>query len=171
METEDGQGVVSFSREGARTIRLSDLRNHPASELMSRVHPVENAPNRYIGRLRMRQEQIRAFSDYMNQSFAKRAGLHLRNEYPEPTKTMSTDELNRFIDVGADRAARYGLVNENEIVSFMELMIVYGREFDETQDWAHEILQNPELTAAEKTEALREHRDNEAADAAIMTDE
>ena len=161
-EANDGQAISVFSRAAMRTVRLSDLQSSPASELIANIDWTDTTPKTANRRLRIRQEQMKAFSQYMNESFIKRAAQHLRQEYPDATKTMTDDELNDFIDAGGDRAGKHGLTRENEIVVFLESMLVFGRDFDDKTDWAPEILQNSDLTGADKTEALRERRDVQA---------
>jgi hypothetical protein len=159
LETEDGQGVILFSRRGFRTIPLSDLAANSAAESIGAPDPVETPPKPNTGRLRIRHEQMRALTDYMNTSFLRRAALHLRQEHPKPTQSMSDADLNQLINDGADRAAKHGLTREAEIVSFLELMMVFGSDFDKRLEWAGAILQNPDLPPEEKVEALQERRD------------
>jgi hypothetical protein len=159
METEDGHGVMLFSRQGSRTIRLADLSSNTPSGVIEHDDVIEKGPKPNVSRMKIRYEQMQALNDYMNTSFLKRAAVHLRQEHPRQTNSMSDTDLHRLVNAGSDRAAAYGLMRENEIVSFLELLILFGEDFDTRTKWAPPILHNPDLSPPEKVEALQEHRD------------
>jgi Domain of unknown function (DUF4123) len=160
MEAEDGEAVSFCSRTAAGTIRVAELNEWSDGALIADGSSVEAAPKLVNRRLRIREEQMNVFSDYMNKSFASRVALYLREGQADATDSMTALELDEFIDAGVDRAARYSLTRENEIGVFLELMLLFGAEFDQITDWAPELLQNQDLSAADKLDRLREHRDS-----------
>src|SRR5215471_10933535 len=149
-EAENGEAVSFFSRRTAGTIRVAELNGWSDAALIADGSSVEATPKLDSRRLRIRQEQMNVFSDYMHKSFARRAALYLRESHPHATDSMTVAELHEFIDSGVDRAARHSFTRENEIGVFLELMLLFGVDFDHTTGWAAEILQNPKLSAAER---------------------
>jgi hypothetical protein len=158
MEADSGQAICSFSRNGAQIIPLIELHMAAAAEAESVSDSAAKPDNR---RLKIREEQMKVFSEYMDSSFVKRAALHLRQENPEATATMTSAELDDFIQNGANRAAEHEFTREIEIGLFLELMLLFGVDFDDRLGWAQEILDNPDLTREDKMDVLREHRDAE----------
>jgi hypothetical protein len=160
MEAENGEAVSFFSRRTAGTIRVAEVNEWPDAALIADGSSVEPAPKFVNRRWRIREEQMKVLSDYMHKSFATRAALYLRESHPNATDPMTAAELREFIEAGVDRAVQYSLTRENEIGVFLELMLLFGVDFDHTTDWAAEILQNPKLSAAERLDRLHEQRDN-----------
>jgi len=160
MEAENGEAVSFFSRRTAKTIRVAELNAWSDAALIADGSSAEATPKLVKYRLRIREEQMNVFSDYMNKSFASRAAQYLRESCPDAANSMTAVELHKFIDTGVDRAARYSLIREDEIGVFLELMLLFGMDFDHKTDWAAEVLQNPDLSAAERLNTLHEHRDN-----------
>jgi len=160
MEAENGEAVSFFSRRTAKTIRVAELNGWSDAELVADGSSAEATPKLVKYRLRIREEQMNVFSVYMNKSFLSRAAQYLRESCPDPTNSMTAVELQEFIDTGVDRAASYSLIREDEIGVFLELMLLFGMDFDHKTDWAAEVLQNPDLSAAERLNTLHEHRDN-----------
>jgi len=160
MEAENGEAVSFFSRRTAKSIRVAELNAWSDAALVADGSSAEATPKLVKYRLRIREEQMNVFSDYMNKSFASRAAQYLRESCPDAANSMTAVELQQFIDTGVDRAARYSLIREDEIGVFLELMLLFGMDFDHKTDWAAEVLQNPDLSAAERLNTLHEHRDN-----------
>src|SRR5215475_13081353 len=160
IEAENGEAVSFFSRRTAGTIRVAELNGWSDAALIADGSSAEATPKLVKYRLRIREEQMNVFSVYMNKSFLSRAAQYLRETCPDPTNSMTAAELQEFIDTGVDRAASYSLIREDEIGVFLELMLLFGMDFDHKTDWAAEVLQNPDLSAAERLNTLHEHRDN-----------
>ena len=159
LEAENGEAVSFFSRRTAGTIRVAELSEWSDAALIADGSSLEATPKPVNRRLRIRQEQMSVFSDYMNESFARRAALYLRVNHPNATDSLTAVELHEFIDTGVDRAAKHSLTRENEIGVFLELMLLFGVDFDQTTAWAAELLQNSDLSAADKLDRLQEYRD------------
>src|SRR5215475_5058783 len=107
IEAENGEAVSFFSRRTAGTIRVAELNGWSDAALIADGSSAEVTPKLVNRRLRIRQEQMNVFSDYMNKSFARRAALYLRESHPHATDSMTVAELHEFIDSGVDRAARH----------------------------------------------------------------
>jgi hypothetical protein len=160
MEAENGEAVSFFSRRTAGTIRVAELNEWSDAALVADGSSAKMTRKLVNHRLRIREEQMNVFSDYMNKSFVSRVVQYLRERHPNAADSMTAVELHEFIESGVDRAARYSLIRENEIGVFLELMLLFGMDFDHKTDWAAEVLQNPDLSVAEKLTRLHEHRDN-----------
>ncbi|PYS36859.1 MAG: hypothetical protein DMG14_23230 [Acidobacteria bacterium] len=159
MESEDGEALLDFTRMGLRRMSLSALDSaSPLDPSLAEDVTLEKPTNR---RLKIRNDQMKAFSEYMDKSFEGRAAGHLRAEYPLDTKDISDDELCAFIQEGSSRAAKHQFTRETEIGIFLDLMMMFGTDFDQTESWATEILVKPDLSSEEKLERLRQHRDSE----------
>jgi hypothetical protein len=161
MESEDGQAFQEFSRGGNRMIKLSDLDHNDVANSDVRDIQDESNSRRTNQRLRIREEQMKAFSAYMHVSFEKRVAAHLRKEQPERTKALTDSDLDKFIEVGVIRAQNRGFTREADLGIFLELMLLLGVNFDEKPDLAAEIFENPEMPSAEKMDRLRQLRDAE----------
>jgi hypothetical protein len=45
--------------------------------------------------------------------------------------TLPTDELDRFIEIGLEKAAKYGIDEQFAVKDFIRLMIIIAQDFDE----------------------------------------
>src|SRR5215475_10878968 len=137
MESEDGKAFQEFSRVGNRTITLSDLDRTevPDSDGLLETRD-ESHLRRTNQRLRIREEQMKAFSEYMHLSFEKRVAAHLREEQPERTKALTDSDLDKFIQAGVIRAQNRGFTREADLGVFLELMLLLGVDFDEKPERA-----------------------------------
>lgn len=65
---------------------------------------------------------------------------------------MEKDSIDAFVGSGIEKAADYGIFEEDLTRCFIGFMLEYGEGFDEDarSPWAHSILQNNEISASEK---------------------
>ncbi len=78
----------------------------------------------------LRDEHTTAFSEASYRSFQARAIQHLRRFLPKQTAPFSDDQLGRRIDECTDRAARYGLTGERQVMHFVDSTYLAGDHFD-----------------------------------------
>ena len=161
VESEDGEAVLEFTRTGLQTIPLSEFSSLPLSGPSSVAAAAPSPQKVSNSRLRIRNDQMKAFSEYMDRSFENRAVLHLREEFPAETGVMTEEQLRTLVQERSNRASQHQLTRETEIGLFLDLTIMFGADFDGTSPWAKETLTNPQLTLEEKVERLSEHRDAE----------
>ena len=159
MESEDSGAVLEFTKNGLKTTSLLKLSPSSSVDTPIKWDDVVSKSNRR--RVRIREEQMNAFSQYMHGSFDKRAAVHLRKEYPAETETKTDTDLLELIQQGTEMASRYQFIRESEIAVFLDLMILFDPRFDETTEWAREILANSRFSSDERLQWLREHRDSE----------
>jgi hypothetical protein len=74
---------------------------------------------------------------------------------------MTDQQLAMMIQDGSGKASAYGLVRENEIGIFLELMMLIGPQFDRSEDWAANSLSNPVSTPEQKILVLEQHKQTE----------
>jgi hypothetical protein len=95
--------------------------------------------------LTIRWQQLGAFCQQARESFVALALAHVRRFFGDECARLEPDELREVVDAGIRRAARYGVVAERDVLSFLNVMFVFGRTFDQELDWARDILVDPEI--------------------------
>lgn len=79
--------------------------------------------------LQIRDEQIPAIVP-PRPEFRARVAAHLRSHFPD-AQALDAQELDEIIDEGRARASRYGIVSEQDVCKYLNLMFTFGRHFDE----------------------------------------
>ncbi len=97
-------------------------------------------------------EQMKILASEMARSFAKRMAGYLREYFPPQTKELSDAEMGKLVDRGVAQAARYGVVDEEDVQHYLEYMMRFGRNFDQDPalDWAGSILRAKDVDGARK---------------------
>lgn len=110
----------------------------------------------------IRPEQVEVLSQYMLKQFENRMIVHLRKSFPHETEEMSEVNLRELIQTGIERAKQYGVELENDVQSYLEMMIIYGADFDTNSktDWAGEILRTPDINGTTKINLLEDYELN-----------
>lgn len=92
--------------------------------------------------LKIRAEQLEAYSQAEVERFGEWMAAHLRRFFPRQCKPLGDDQLNETIRFGIARAATYGIKAKRDVCKYIDLVIVLGRDFDKdgTLAWAGEIL-------------------------------
>jgi hypothetical protein len=106
----------------------------------------------------IRQEQMEALSKYRLKQFEDRMVAHLRATFADKVKDTPDEALRAFIRIGVDKAEKYGVLVEIDIMQFIEFMMKWGRDFDldPARDQAQKILTNPNLDGHVKMDQLIE---------------
>ena len=81
-----------------------------------------------------------ALEEAMQRAFELRVRSHLRACFPESAAAYSDDQLLSIIHENVARARGYGITLEEDVTRFLEYVVLYGPEFDLTQPWARDIL-------------------------------
>ena len=111
--------------------------------------------------LTIRREQIRAMAAPEIERFLERARAHVVQYFPDQCAALSHSQLKDAVTHGFERADGYGLETEQDLLRYLTLMFIFGREFDRdpTFPWAARILSGggcaSERTSRLQTEALR----------------
>jgi hypothetical protein len=74
--------------------------------------------------------EIQKFEDWM--------AAHLAQFFPAQSHALGEPQLRELIQHGIRRATEHGITKERDVCKFIDLMIVFGRDFDqnEKQTWA-----------------------------------
>jgi hypothetical protein len=80
------------------------------------------------------QPQLKRFEDWML--------AHLKKSFPKESESAGESEIRQMIQHGIKQAATYGITSERDVCKYVELMMVFGRDFDtdEKLPWAGQIL-------------------------------
>jgi hypothetical protein len=94
--------------------------------------------------LTIRKEQLAVFGPLGKKAFEDRAIAHLKKVFPEQSESLGEPKLRETIQYGTQRAAAYRIISERDVCKYIDLMIVYGRDFDKDPNlpWALSILHN-----------------------------
>src|ERR1700719_2267066 len=139
-----------------RTLSLAPGDLERASRLYpQRVDDRRTEAPRRPGLLAMRQAQLAAFSQAEVQKFEDRMLTHLRQFFPKQCAALKEPQLHELIQYGIRRAAGHQITSERDVCKFIDLMIVFGRDFDADKKlpWAGRILRN-RATAHSKIQSL-----------------
>ena len=95
----------------------------------------------------IRQEQIEVLRDYMLKQFKDRMVAHLRRYFPEQSKSLSNEDLCETVQYGIEQAAAYEIVNEYDVIGYINLMFTFGHDFDKNPSlpWSSRILNDNAL--------------------------
>lgn len=105
--------------------------------------------------LRIRPAQMAVLSELEVRKFEDWMVVHLRRFFPDQCAAIGERRLLETIRYGIRRAAHYGFTAKRDVCKYIDLMIVFGRDFDTGQrtPWAAEILKKRALPGA-KMQAL-----------------
>ncbi len=110
-----------------------------------------------FGALTIRQAQMDVFSQVEVQKFEDWMVSHLKQFFPGECRSLGEAQLRELIQYGIKRAADHEITTERDVCKFIDLMIVFGRDFDRDNKsaWAGQILANRK-TARSKIRSLYE---------------
>ena len=89
--------------------------------------------------LTIRQEQLRVLGDIQREKFDEWLLDHLKKFFGEKCRRLGDTRLRQLIQYGTHRAASYGFTSKRDTCKYLDLMMVFGRDFDKLP-WADEIL-------------------------------
>lgn len=142
-EGENDDEVIQFSLDGSKLSRLSFALNSTGRIALS-GGPTEyrGSLRRFPGMLVIRTEQMSAFSAAAEKQFEDWMVLHLNKFFASKCSRMGEDALRELIRYGIRRAASYGLTIRREVCKYIDVMLVFGRDFekDPRHAWAQPIL-------------------------------
>src|SRR5579871_4593397 len=100
----------------------------------------------------VRTQQMETLSGASVDTFESRMTAHLRRCFPAKCEEMKEDGVHAVIQYGIERARGYGITAERDVCRYIDVMMVYGRDFDRDPalPWAGAILSGkrwPEPTA------------------------
>lgn len=85
--------------------------------------------------LTIRQEQLNTIQNSSWRAFEKKALIYLRKAVPDIDDRLDTDGQKSVIRQGIQKASQYpNAKSEKEICKIIELMVIYGIDFDTNED-------------------------------------
>ena len=92
--------------------------------------------------IRISSQQMDAFKADAIERFIDSVVLHLQECFPEACEELGELETRELVRYGIDLADSYGIDREVCVREFIEMMFLFGVEFDRDPDlpWASEIL-------------------------------
>ena len=92
--------------------------------------------------LTIRTQQLAVFARAETKKFEDRLLIHLNRFFPKPSRALGEPKLRETIRHGIKRAASYGITAERDVYKYVDLMAVFGRDFDTDPrlPWAGETL-------------------------------
>jgi hypothetical protein len=97
--------------------------------------------------LTIRKEQMQALSRVTIQEFEKDMAQHLTQFFPDESAAMGDKALRAHIRHAIARAKEYGVTSERDLCKYLNLTMVYGRDFDTDPEleWMRDFLTDPEV--------------------------
>lgn len=107
--------------------------------------------------LTIRPEQLEIFAELEERKFEKWMLTHLLTFFPDKCGTTGNVELQGTIRHGIKRAAAYGVTSKAGVCKYIDLMVVFGSNFDADPrfPWAGQILGAATDSATKMRSALR----------------
>ncbi|HEX8242709.1 MAG TPA: hypothetical protein VF541_04425 [Longimicrobium sp.] len=95
----------------------------------------------------IRDEQLRAMQAGFDDEFVGRILPPLRERHPAEYAALGPERLRALAHAGLERGGGYGLTSEVNVFRFVELMLLFGADFDTDPalPWAAAVLGDPEL--------------------------
>ena len=99
--------------------------------------------------LTIRQDQLAVFSQLEVQRFEEWMVVHLKKFFPQRCRAAGTAEIRELVRYGIERAEAHGFTAKREACKYIDLMMVFGRDFDNDPrfPWASSILSKKRLPA------------------------
>lgn len=107
--------------------------------------------------LTIRPKQIAAFSQVEVKKFEDWMVHHLNRFFPDQCQAAGESEVRKLVRHGIGRAGAHGFTAKREVCKYIDLMVVFGRQFDTDGrlPWAAEIL-GKKRPAAPKMQSLHD---------------
>ena len=98
--------------------------------------------------MKIRSEQMAAFSQAAVRGFEDRMVAHVREFFPGRCESLGEEKTRETIRYGIARAEAYNIVVERDVCKYIDVMFAYGRDFDTNPKlpWAGAILNDPAVT-------------------------
>ena len=108
--------------------------------------------------LTIRAEQLSLLNAAGEPQTEVRAMRHLKNCIPASCALLSEEELLNIIRWGRKRSGAYGISSEYDFFRYLNLMFMFGMEFDTSSEhpWARKVL-NGRGSASARMDLLMDH--------------
>lgn len=79
---------------------------------------------------------------------------YARSRFGQQLASRTDEILLSGVRMSREQAKAWGIEAEPDVACVFDFMVMYGSRFGD-EAWCHDILQNPDLTGAQKAELLR----------------
>ena len=86
--------------------------------------------------LTINARQMAVFAAEARRRFVAKMRDHATSMFPQRTKQLGSDRLDQLIEDGIAAASRYGLITEQDVALFIDLMIGLAPDFDAAPECA-----------------------------------
>lgn len=109
------------------------------------------------------QDVLNKFGDLWYRSFVERSAAYLKEKYSAETSRYSDARLVELIKAGIERARRYAIERECDVIQFLELMVLLPADFDDPRclRWPADILQSDRTSAQDKLDLIFDYLTHE----------
>lgn len=92
----------------------------------------------------IRDAMFEALGQAAREDFVARMRVHLAKFFPTQCAALGEERIGGLIELGIARAREHGFKAEREVCKYIDLMFVFGRDFDRDEwlPWARQILEN-----------------------------
>ena len=92
--------------------------------------------------LTIREEQMEVFEEVALQKFEDDMVAHVKVFAPKRSASLADDVIREVVQMGIERAKEYGLTNRGPVRFFIEMVFMFGSEFDTDPQypWAGAVL-------------------------------
>lgn len=141
------EDILVFQPEGGNLMRRTiplDSRSISAPLPKGGQNADSGVPQHNTG-LTMRPSQLAEFSRAEVDKFKSWMLVHLNKFFPSECQSAGETQVKEAILYGIKRAASYGITSKRDVCKYIDLMVVFGRNFDveARSRWASEILNKP----------------------------
>lgn len=106
--------------------------------------------------LKIRKQQMQEFENQQLCYFQKKMRQHIKKVFPDRYEKISRTELDDLILFGLDQSSRYDIVSEQDVCLYIDLMVMYGKDFDSNPEYKPhtDILSDEDLEPSDKIDRL-----------------
>ena len=90
----------------------------------------------------IRGPQMDALSEDRARKFESDVADHLKRCFPAECARLGEGGLRGLIRYGIERARTHEITAAREVCLYLDVIMVHGRDFDRSQNWASEILRD-----------------------------
>jgi hypothetical protein len=99
----------------------------------------------------IRNRQMEVMQQYAQECFERELAEHVKEFAPRHSASAGNEAVEALVKLGIERSKNYGFTNRGPVRFFIELMCIYGSDFDTDPQlsWAAEVLNDefiPEQT-------------------------
>jgi hypothetical protein len=107
--------------------------------------------------LTIRREQMRILAAPSFERFVRRGLTLVETHFGDQFASLGEAAVRDAVLYAVERAERHGLTTDQDVLSYLTLMFVFGRDFDRDPRlaWASEALQAPGRSAAFRMSRLQ----------------